>query len=118
MLQARRIAANIAKLPDLLRKRLSLLYPRALVPARLLSATAIERMAVVSGVTVVPNARSAGVALTGLHGYKAVAAMSKAFELDRGERVLRKQEGGRAHKSDEPLFHTFPHALIERIVQR
>jgi len=78
--------------------------------ARLLSATAIERMAVVSGVTVVPNARIAGVALTGLHGYKAVAAMGKTLELDGGKRVLRKQEGGRAHKSDEPLFHTFPHA--------
>ena len=37
--------------------------------------------------------------------------MSKAFELDRGERVLRKQEGGRAHKSDEPLFHNIPPCL-------
>ena len=75
-------------------------------------------MTVVSGVTVVPNARSAGVALTGLHGYKAVAAMGKALELDRGKRVLRKQKGGRAHKSDEQLFHSFPHALKQRIVQR
>jgi hypothetical protein len=75
-------------------------------------------MTVVSGVTVVPNARSAGVALTGLHGYKAVAAMGKALKLDRGKRVLRKQEGGRAHKSDEPLFHTFSHALIQCIVHR
>ena len=74
-------------------------------------------MAVVSGVTVVPNARIAGVALTGLYGYKAVAAMSKALELDGGKRVLRRQEGGRAHKSEKPLFHTFPHALIQRIVQ-
>ena len=85
--------------------------------ARLLSATAIERVAVVSGVTVVPNARIAGVALTGLYGYKAVAAMSKALELDGGKRVLRKQEGGRAHKSDEPLFHTFPHASMRYIVR-
>ena len=61
--------------------------------ARLLSATAIERMAVVSGVTVVPNARIAGVALTGLHGYKAIAAMGKALELDGGKRVLPKQAG-------------------------
>ena len=74
-------------------------------------------MAVVSRVTVVPNARIAGVALTGLYGYKAVAAMSKALELDGGKRVLRRQEGGRAHKSEKPLFHTFPHALIQRIVQ-
>jgi len=64
-------------------------------------------VAVVSGVTVVPNARIAGVALTGLHGYKAVAAMGKALELDGGNRVLRKQEGGRAHKSNQPLCHTF-----------
>jgi hypothetical protein len=60
--------------------------------ARLLSATAIERMAVVSGVTVVPNARIAGVALTGMHGYKALAAMGKTLELDGGNRILRKQE--------------------------
>ena len=62
-------------------------------------------MAVVSGVTVVPSARIAGVALTGLHGYKAVAAVGKTLELDGGKRVLRKQERGREHKSDEPLFH-------------
>ena len=66
-------------------------------------------MAVVSGVTVVPNARIAGVAFTGLHAYKAVAAMGKTLELDGSERALRKQEGGRADKSDEPYFHTFPH---------
>jgi hypothetical protein len=35
--------------------------------------------------------------------------MGKTLELDGGKRVLRKQEGGRAHKSDEPLFHTIPH---------
>jgi hypothetical protein len=75
-------------------------------------------MAVVSGVTVVPNARTAGVALTGLHGYKAIAAMGKALELDGGKRALRRQESGRAHQSDEPLFHGFPHASMERIVQR
>ena len=75
-------------------------------------------MAVVSGVTVVPNARIAGVALTSLHGYRAVAAMGKTLERNSGMRVLREHEGGRAHKSDEPLFHTFPHALIQRIVQR
>jgi hypothetical protein len=68
-------------------------------------------MAVVSGVTVVPNARIAGVALTGLHGDKAVAAMGKTLEREGGKRVLRKQERGRAHKSDEPLFHTFPPCL-------
>ena len=43
--------------------------------------------------TVVPNARIAGVALTGLHGYKAIAAMGKALELDGGKRVLPKQAG-------------------------
>jgi uncharacterized MAPEG superfamily protein len=59
-------------------------------------------------VTIVPNARIAGVALTGLHGYKAVATMGKTFELDGRKRVLCKQEAGRAHKSEEPLFHTFP----------
>jgi hypothetical protein len=75
-------------------------------------------MAVVSGVTVVPNARIAGVALTGVHGYKAIAAMGKTLELDGGKRVLRRQEGGRAHQSDEPLFHTFPHASMPRILQR
>jgi len=48
-------------------------------------------MAVVSGVTVVPNARIPGVALTGLHGYKAVAAMSKPLKHDGSKRVLRKQ---------------------------
>ncbi|MGB6288141.1 MAG: hypothetical protein WBG18_27575 [Xanthobacteraceae bacterium] len=37
--------------------------------------------------------------------------MGKTLELDGGKRVLRKQEGGRAHKSDEPHFHTFPHAF-------
>jgi hypothetical protein len=58
--------------------------------ARLLSATAIERMAVVSGVTVVPNARIAGVAFTGMHGYKALAAMGKTLELDGGNCILRK----------------------------
>jgi hypothetical protein len=81
--------------------------------ARLLSATAVERMAVVSGVAVVPNARIAGVALTGLHRYKAVAAMGKTLELDGGKRVLRKQEVGRAHNSDEPPFHTFLHAVAQ-----
>jgi hypothetical protein len=55
------------------------------------------------------NARIAGVALTGLHGDKAVAAMGKTLEREGGKRVLRKQERGRAHKSDEPLFHTIPH---------
>src|SRR5262249_35514245 len=60
--------------------------------ARLLSATAVERVAVISGVTVVPNARIAGVALTGLHSYKAVVAMGKTLEPDGGERVLPKQE--------------------------
>ena len=73
-------------------------------------------MAVVSGVTVVPNARIASVALTGLHVYKALAAMGKTLELDGGKRVLRKQEGGCAHKSDAPLFHTLPHASMRRIV--
>jgi hypothetical protein len=48
-------------------------------------------MAVISGVTVVPNARIVRVALTGLYGYKAVAAMGKTLELDGGKRVLRKQ---------------------------
>jgi hypothetical protein len=57
-------------------------------------------MAVISGVTVVPNARIAGVA--------AVAAMRKTLKHDGGKRVLRKQEGERAHKSYEPIFHTFP----------
>lgn len=75
-------------------------------------------MAVVSGVTVMPNARIAGVALTGLHGYKAVAAMGKTFELDGGKRVLRKQEGGHAHKCKKPLFHGFTNASMRRIVQR
>ena len=74
-------------------------------------------MAVVSGVTVVPNARIAGVALTGLHGYKAVAAMGKTFELDGSKRILCKQEAGRAHKSEEPLFHTFPNVSMRCIVQ-
>ena len=50
-------------------------------------------MAVISSVTVVPNARIAGVALTGVYGYKAVAAMGKALELDGGKRVLRRKEG-------------------------
>jgi len=53
----------------------------------------------------VPNARIAGVALTGLHGYKAVVAMGKTLELDGGKRVLRNQEGRRANKGHEPLFH-------------
>jgi hypothetical protein len=57
-------------------------------------------MAIVSGVTVVPNARIAGVALTGLHGYKAIAAMRKTLELNGGKRVLRKEEGERAHKGE------------------
>jgi hypothetical protein len=69
-------------------------------------------MAVVSGMTVMPNARIAGVAFTGVHGYKAIAAMGKALELDGGKRVLRKQQGGRAHKNGEPEFHTFPHASV------
>jgi hypothetical protein len=57
--------------------------------ASLLSATAIDRMAVVSGVTEVPDAGIAGVALTGFDGDKAVAAMGKTLELDGGKRVLR-----------------------------
>jgi hypothetical protein len=68
-------------------------------------------MAVVSGVTKVPHARIASVALTGLHGDKAIAAMGKTLELDGGKRVLRQQEGGRAHKSDEPRFHNIPPGL-------
>jgi len=52
------------------------------------------------------------VALTGLDCYKAVVAMRKTLKHDVSKRVLRKQEGGRAHKSDEPLFHEiFPKAL-------
>jgi hypothetical protein len=62
--------------------------------------------------TVVPNTRIAGVAFTGVHGYKAVAAMGKTLELGGGKRVLRKQECGRAHKSDEQSLHTFPHASV------
>jgi hypothetical protein len=85
---------------------------------RLLSATAVERVAVVSRVTVVPNARIAGVALTGLYGYKALAAMGKTLEHDGGNRILHKQEGGRAHKTDKQLFHTFSHVSMRRIVQR
>lgn len=76
---------------------------------RLLSATAIERMAVMSSMAVVPNARIAGVAFTGVHGYRAVAAMGKTLELDGGQRVLRHQHSGGARKSDEQPFHTFPH---------
>jgi hypothetical protein len=74
-------------------------------------------MAVVPGVTVMPKARIVGVALTSLHGYKAVAAMGKTLELDRGKRVLRKKQGGRPRESHKPLFHTFHHALMRRIVQ-
>jgi hypothetical protein len=80
--------------------------------ARLLSATAVVPMAVVSGVTVMPNARIAGVALTGLHCDKALAAMGKTLEPESGKRVLRGQERGRAHKSDEPLFHNNPRATV------
>src|SRR5689334_4205486 len=68
-------------------------------------------MAVVAGVTIVPNARIAGVALTGLRGHKTVAAMGKTLKLDGGKRILRKQKGGRTHKSDDPFFHTFLHAF-------
>jgi hypothetical protein len=60
----------------------------------------------------VSNMRIAGVALTGLHGDGAVAAMGKTLELESGKRVLRGQEHGRAHKSDEPLFHNNPHASV------
>jgi hypothetical protein len=86
--------------------------PRFFDQSGLLSATAIERMAVVSGVTVVPNPRIAGVALTGVHGYKTIAAMGKTLELDGGMRVLCRQEGGSARKNDEPLFHMFPPASM------
>jgi hypothetical protein len=65
-------------------------------------------MAVVSGVTKVPHARIASVALTGLHGDKAIAAMGKTLELDGGKAFC---EGGRAHKSDEPRFHNIPPGL-------
>jgi hypothetical protein len=78
---------------------------------RLLAASAIERMAVISGMAVVPNARIAGVAFTGVHSYWAVAAMGKTLEFDRGKRILRTQEGGGARKSDEQYFHTFPHNI-------
>jgi hypothetical protein len=84
----------------------------------LLSATAIERMAVVSGMTVMPNPRIAGVAFTGVHGYTTVAAMGKALELDGGKRVLRKQQGGRTHKSDDQDFHKFPYASVRVSVQQ
>ena len=60
--------------------------------ARLLSATAIRLMAVVSDAAEVPDARIVGVALT-VHGDKALAAMTKALELDGGKRVVRQQEG-------------------------
>jgi hypothetical protein len=60
--------------------------------ARLLSATAIRLMAVVSGAAKVPDARIAGVALT-VQGDKARAAMIKTLELDGGKCVLRQQEG-------------------------
>jgi hypothetical protein len=53
-----------------------------------------------------------------MHGYKALAAMGKTLELDGGIRILRKQEGGRAHKTDKQFFHTFSHVLMRRIVQR
>jgi hypothetical protein len=74
-------------------------------------------MAVVSGVTVVPNARIGGVAFTGVQGYKALAAMGKTLEHDGSNRILRKQEGGRAHKTDKQLFHTFSRVLMRRMVQ-
>ena len=63
-----------------------------------------------------PNARIAGVTLTGFHGYKAVAAMGKPLELDGRNCVLRRQEGGCTYKSNKPLFHTFPYALMRCIV--
>jgi hypothetical protein len=66
-------------------------------------------MAVISGVTVMPNARIAGMALAGLHSDEAVAAVRKTFEHDGGTRVLGKQKDGRGHKSQEPLFHRFSH---------
>jgi hypothetical protein len=45
--------------------------------------------------------------------------MGKTLELNGGKRVLREQDGGRTHKSDEPLFHEiFPNASMRRIVQR
>jgi hypothetical protein len=68
--------------------------------------------------TIMPNARIAGVAFTGVHGHKAIAAMGKAFELDGGKGVLRKQQGGGAYKSDEPDFHKFPHASVRTSVQQ
>jgi hypothetical protein len=83
--------------------------------ARLLSATAIQRMAIVSYATEVPDPRIAGVALA-VHSDKALAAMIQTLELDDGMRVLRQQEGGRAHKSDDPPFHAFPHAWIGLLV--
>ena len=49
-------------------------------------------MAVVSGAAKVPDVRIAGVALT-VQGDKALAAMTKALELDCGKRVVRQQEG-------------------------
>jgi len=33
--------------------------------------------------------------------------MGKTLELDGSKCALRKQEGGRARKSDAPIFHTF-----------
>src|SRR5215472_2407890 len=71
------------------------LYRHEKTAPRLLSATAIERMAVITGVT-----------FTGMHGYKTLAAMGKTLEHDGSNRILRKQEGGRAHKTDKQLFHT------------
>ena len=50
--------------------------------------------------TVVPNARIVGVAVTGLHSYKAVVAMGKTLELDGSKRVLREQKRGRVNKSE------------------
>jgi hypothetical protein len=75
-------------------------------------------MAVVSGVTVVPNARIAGVAFTGMHGYKTLAAMGKTLEHDGGNRILCKQEGGRAHKTDKQLFHTCSHVSMKALYSR
>ncbi len=63
-------------------------------------------MAVVTGAAEVPDARIAGVALT-VHGDQALPAMSKTLQLYGGKRVLLKQEGGRACKSNNPPFHAF-----------
>jgi hypothetical protein len=67
-------------------------------------------MAILAGVTKVPMARIARVALTGLGADQTFTTMRKPLELEGGKSVLRQQAREHARQNDNGLFHISPAA--------